>query len=77
MTFLSTRTSDYRGGGGGGGTGLKTVFVSVCGDLQTFSASLFYNIVHLPLVNVANCVQKAFGGFLVNETCLVMIQCYI
>jgi hypothetical protein len=53
------------------------VFVSVCGDLQTFSASLFYNIVHLPLVNVANCVQKAFGGFLVNETCLVMIQCYI
>jgi hypothetical protein len=29
---MSTRTSDAEGGGGGGG--LKTVFVSVCGDLQ-------------------------------------------
>ena len=27
--FFSTRTSDCRGG-----TGLKTVFLSVCGDLQ-------------------------------------------
>ena len=34
-TFLSTRASDCRGG-----TGLKTVFVSVCGNLQHISQNI-------------------------------------